>query len=211
MPEGGERSGTSVVIQAGGQGRRLGASKPLVALRGRPLIEHVLDNVRGLGDECLITTNHPPELAYLKIRTVSDPVDRAGAGALTGLSTALRAMAGARALVVGCDMPFIRKELARHVIELAEQAAEDVIVAPRWRRGLEPLLSVYPASALPAVDEILKAGSQRLNDLLERSPLRVVEADEVARLDPEGLSFFNVNTPDDLVAAEAICDRLSSI
>jgi molybdopterin-guanine dinucleotide biosynthesis protein A len=43
-----------------------------------------------------------------------------------------------------------------------------------------------------------------LRDLLERCPLRVVEPDEISRVDPQGLSFFNVNTPDDLAQAEKI-------
>jgi molybdopterin-guanine dinucleotide biosynthesis protein A len=198
---------TSVVVQAGGQGRRLGAAKALAELAGRPLIEHVLAQVGGLGCECLITTNQPEELAYLGLRMVSDPAD--SAGALTGLGTALRAAAGERALVVGCDMPFVRPRLAQYLIGLAEQEAGEEIVVPLWRRGLEPLLSVYPKSALPAVDEVIGTGSQRLHDLLDLCPLHIVPLQELMRLDPEGLSFFNVNTPEDMVRAEEICARLT--
>jgi molybdenum cofactor guanylyltransferase len=199
---------TSVVIQAGGLGKRLGSVKPLVELAGRPLIEYVVGQVGQLGDECLITTNHPQDLAYLGMRMVSDPEDTAGAGALTGLSTALREAAGERALVVACDMPFIRTDLAAMLIDLAEQNLSSAIVVPRWQHRLEPLLSVYPKSILPEILEQLQAGSQRLRDLLERCPLRVVEPDEISRVDPKGLSFFNVNTPDDLAQAEKIRARL---
>jgi molybdopterin-guanine dinucleotide biosynthesis protein A len=199
---------TSVVIQAGGLGQRLGTAKPLVELDGRPLIEYVLAQVGELGDECLITTNHPEDLAYLRVRMVSDPGDTAGAGALTGLSTALRAVAGERALVVACDMPFIRTDLAGRLIDLAERDPSGAIVIPRWHHRLEPLLSVYPKSVLPEIAELLRTGSQRLRDLLERCPLRVVEPDEISRLDPQGLSFVNVNTPDDLAEAEEIRARL---
>lgn len=195
---------TSVVIQAGGLGKRLGSAKPLVELAGRPLIEYVVDQVGQLGDECLITTNHPQDLAYLGISMVSDPEDTAGAGALTGLSTALRAAAGERALVVACDMPFISTDLAAMLIDLAEQNLSSAIVVPRWQHRLEPLLSVYSKSILPEILEQLQTGSQRLRDLLERCPYRVVEPDEISRVDPQGLSFFNVNSPDDLAKAERI-------
>lgn len=199
---------TSVVIQAGGLGKRLGAAKPLVELDGRPLIEYVLDQVEELGDECLITTNHPADLAYLGLRMVSDQDDTAGAGALTGLSTALHAAAGERALVVACDMPFIRTDLAGRLIGLAESEPTGAIVVPRWNHQLEPLLSVYPKSILPEIAGLLGSGSQRLRDLLARCPLRVVEPDEVSQWDPRGLSFFNVNTPEDLAEAEEILATL---
>lgn len=198
---------TSVVVQAGGQGRRLGAAKAMAELAGRPLIEHVLEQVGGLGCECLITTNHPEDLAYLGLRMVSDPAD--SAGALTGLGTALRAAAGERALVVGCDMPFVRIRLAQLLIGLAEREARDKIVVPLWHRGLEPLLSVYPKSALPAIDEVIGTGSQRLHDLLDLRPLHIVSSQELMKLDPEGLSFFNVNTPQDLAQAEVIFASLA--
>ncbi len=37
-----------------------------------------------------------------------------------------------------------------------------------------------------------------------------MESDEVSRVDPEGLSFFNVNTADDLAEAETIHARLAA-
>ncbi len=167
----GSLTGVSVVIQAGGLGQRIGEPKPLVLLAGRPLIEHVLARVGGLGDERLITTNQPERLAYLGIRLASDPAESAGAGALTGLSTALGAASGERALVVGCDMPFIRTELASTLIAAALQQPPETIVLPRWHRGLEPFLGVYPTAILPVVDEVIHTGSQRLHDLLNRCAL----------------------------------------
>jgi molybdopterin-guanine dinucleotide biosynthesis protein A len=137
-----ERQRVSVVIQAGGRGRRMSDPKPLIQLAGRPLIEHVLERVGKLGDEVLITTNQPESLDYLGVRLVADPEGAAGAGALTGLATALHAASRGLALVVGCDMPFVSPSLAVHLIRLAQDQPAGTIVVPRGAKGLEPLLAV---------------------------------------------------------------------
>jgi molybdopterin-guanine dinucleotide biosynthesis protein A len=199
---------TSVVVQAGGQSRRFGRPKALMRIGDRPLIEHVLARVGDLGDECLVTTNRPQDFEYLGLRLAEDPAASVGAGALNGLATALRAAEGEHVLVVACDMPFVQTALATHLIDVAAAQAPEAVVVPRWERGFEPLLAVYPRRALDLVMEILDAGSQRMTDLLDRHPLRVVEGEELAALDPEGLSFFNVNTPEDLSRAEAIYVRV---
>lgn len=186
----------------------MGQPKPLTHLAGRPLIEHVLDRVGQLGDEVLITTNQPEELGYLGIRLAADPAEMAGAGALTGLVTALHAASGERALVVGCDMPFISSALAAHLIGLALEQGPETIVVPRGARGVEPLLSVYPVAVVGTADDLVRSGSQKILDLLDRCSLSVVEPAEIARHDLAGLSFFNVNSMEDLAEAESLHARL---
>ena len=57
----------SIAIQAGGRSTRMGSDKAAIILAGKPLIEHVLTRVEGLGDEILITTNHPAKYDYLHL------------------------------------------------------------------------------------------------------------------------------------------------
>ncbi len=197
----------TVAILAGGHSRRMGTDKGLVRLGGRLLIEHVLERVGGLASDCLIATNRPEPYAHLGRRMAVDDPERAGAGTLTGLQTALQGAHRQAVLVAGCDMPFIRQELAMHLVELALDPAVGKIVVGESDRGLEPLLGVYPVSALTAVQDLIDHGSQRLMDLLDTFPIWVVERAGCIRMDPEELSYFNVNSPSELAEAEAILQR----
>ena len=170
-------------------------------LAGRPLIEHVLRRVEGLGDELLITTNRPEAFAYLGARLVSD--SNPGGGPLGGLQTALQAASGETVLVVACDMPFVERGLLEHMLGLASGA--DVIV-PRRGEYYEPLQAVYTRRCLPAVEKALETGKKRVVSFFPAVHVLTVEGKILDQFDPEGLSFFNVNTPEDLIRAEALLD-----
>ena len=187
----------SVAIQAGGRSGRMGRDKALVPLAGRPLITHVLDRVAPLGDEVLVTTNSPDDYAFLGLRLVPD--ERPGDGALAGLQTALRAARHEVVLVLACDLPFVCVPLLEHMLALAADADA---VLPRWRGELEPLHAVYRRTCLPAVDLALAEGRQRMISFLPAIRSTILEEDQVAAFDPQGLTFFNINTPADLQTAE---------
>lgn len=187
----------SIAIQAGGQSRRMGQNKALIPLAGKPLIEHVVDRVEGLGDEILITTNKPWDYAYLGCRLVSDPIP--GLGALVGLQTALTEAKGELVLVLACDMPFVNRDLLEHMITLGSQA--DAVV-PKLESNYEPLHAVYNRNrCLPVLRSIVSRGEKSIQSLFPF--LRMIEVGvlELERLDPERLSFFNINTPADLTQA----------
>ncbi len=176
----------------------MGRDKGLVPLAGRPMISHLLARVDGLGDEILITTNCPEDYAFTGARMASDASP--GAGALAGLSTALSAARGETVLVLACDMPFVSRPLLAHLLSLAPQA--DVIL-PRRGWEYEPLHAVYARGCLPAIEAALAAGKGRMISFLDDVRVQVVEESDLARFDPDGRSFFNVNTPADLTQAEA--------
>jgi molybdopterin-guanine dinucleotide biosynthesis protein A len=177
----------------------MGRDKALVQLGDKPLIEHVLDRVQGLGDEILITTNQPEDYAYLGLRMASDR--EPGAGALAGLLTALEASTGDHTLLVACDMPFLQVELLQHLVRHRSQAQ---VVVPRRKGHFEPLLAIYAASVLPPVSRALAKGERRMISFFPEVKIHAVGEAQLAHLDPEGLSFFNVNTPEDLRQAHEI-------
>jgi molybdenum cofactor guanylyltransferase len=188
----------TIAIQAGGQSRRMQRDKGLVPLNGRPLIEHLLERVRPLGYEILVTTNKPDDYAYLGLPMACD--EQPGAGALAGLHTALKAARGERVLVLACDMPFVNVPLLRYLLKLSPDF--DVVV-PRWQEVLQTLHAVYSRQdCLPAVEEVLEQGRKRVISFYSQVRVREISEDEIGRFDSQGLSFFNVNTPDELQEAE---------
>jgi molybdopterin-guanine dinucleotide biosynthesis protein A len=195
----------TISIQAGGQSKRMGRDKALLPLAGKPMIEHILERIEGLGDEILITTNDPTEFAYLNIRLERDL--NPGRGSLAGLHTALNVSRFSHTLVLACDMPFVNRSLLEYMIELIPQA--DVIV-PQCRRHFEPMHAIYSQACLPHIEAALRTGDTRVISFYDQVRIRIVNESELARLDPQGMSFFNINTPEDLDRAEDYLRQFSA-
>lgn len=190
----------TLAIQAGGGSTRMGRDKALLPFLGQPLILRLLDRLQPLASQVLITTNDPAPYAFLGLPLFPDLVP--GCGALGGLYTALSAASRPLVAVVACDMPFaspaILAEAARRMV------AEEVdVVIPRPPAGLEPLHAVYRRQAcLPHVQAALHAGQRKVISWFDSVRLAVMSPRELARLDPSGQAFLNINTPADLAAAE---------
>ncbi len=190
----------TIAVQAGGKSSRMGEDKALIRLAGIPLIERVLARIDGLADEILITTNRPETLTHLNLRMAGDEVP--GAGALHGLKTALDAARGEIVLVLSCDTPFVSRELLEHLLNRAHEA--DAIV-PKHGDKYEPLQAVYNRSrCLPAVEAALVSGERRMVSFYPQVHVLPIEEPILSELDPSGLSFFNVNTAEDLERADQL-------
>ena len=183
----------TIAIQAGGKSSRMGTDKSFVPFLGRPMIEVVRERVEGLGDELIIVTNKPDAYAYLGLPMFGD--DYPDTGPLGGIYTAVRQARHERTLVVACDMPWLNRALLEYMVGLRETA--DVVV-PRWDKFPEPLHAMYSKACLEPMREKLEAGMLKITAFYGRVAVRFVEREEIARFDPDGRSFVNVNTPDDL-------------
>jgi molybdopterin-guanine dinucleotide biosynthesis protein A len=189
-------SGVTVVIMAGGKSSRMGVDKSFVPLLGKPMIEHVLARVDRLGDELILITNKPDDYAYLQLPMFGDIyLDR---GPLGGLHAALYHAGRPYILVIACDMPWLKRPLLSHMISLRQTA--DIIV-PRWDKFPEPLHAVYSKACLTPIEDNLRAGRLKVVAFYGRLQVRYLERETIARFDPEGKSFSNVNTLEDLAAA----------
>lgn len=198
----------SIIIQAGGGSTRMGRNKALMPFLGKPLIVHILDRLRPLAAELLITTNQPEEFAWLDAPRIPDEI--VGLGALGGLYTALRAASFPLAAVVACDMPFVNADLlaAQRAILLKEQVDA---VLPRLDGGYEPFHAVYRVAAcLPAVRKAIDAGQRRAIAWMPDVKVRELTEREIRSFDPHLLAFMNVNTPEEFQQAEQIASRLRS-
>ncbi|MDY6877208.1 MAG: molybdenum cofactor guanylyltransferase [Chloroflexota bacterium] len=189
----------SGVILAGGKSTRLGRDKILVELEGQPLIARILDVLAQLTGDLIVVTSMAPRLFPPSVRVVADRY--VGAGVLAGVHAGLLAARKELALVVACDMPFLNLDLLRHVIALAYDAD---IVVPRWT-DVEPLHAIYrPATCLEPIERALARGERRIISFYDGLRVRYVERDEIAQFDPQGLSFFNVNSPKDWQRASSL-------
>ena len=189
----------TVAVLAGGRSSRMGTDKSFVRVLGRPLIEHILAQVAGLGDETLIVTNRPDEYAYLGLPLFSDVLP--DTGALGGLYSALHAARQRHILCIACDMPFVVRPLLDYLLSL-RHVGEAVV--PRLAGQPEPFRAIYRRDCQERMLAALDAGRLRVSGIFAELQVRYVDEAEIDRFDPERLSFVNVNTPADLEQAQGL-------
>lgn len=177
----------------------MGRDKSFVLLDGRPVIEHVLVRLKPLGLPVFIVTNTPEAYAAYQVPTFPDVLP--DQGSLGGLYTALYNSTTDYTLCVACDMPFLNTELLNHLITLRETSAADIIT-PRLHGHAETLHTIYRQTCLAPIREQIESGNLRISAFYDRMRVHYVETAEVQRFDPDLRSFVNLNTPEDLAAAQ---------
>ena len=186
------------LILAGGRSSRMGGGdKSLMPLHGRPLLSHVLDRIRPQASRLLISSNSDPMLFGefgLPIRPDTLP-DRPGplAGILTGLLWA--AGHGATHLItVPCDTPFLPHDLVQRLRHDLRRSGAEIAVA-RDPDQIHPVIALWPVSLAPLLAADLEAGT--------RSVCRWLNQFNVCESEFAASHFSNLNTPADILAAEA--------
>jgi len=192
---------TSIIL-AGGKSSRLGRSKALQVIEGKSLIQWVIDCLAILSTEIIIATAHGeaiPCSSAVRIKTVADIYP--GKGPLVGIYSGLIASSSSRAIVVGCDTPFLSISLLEYITQTC--STFDVIV-PRIKNKLEPLCAVYSKNCSGPIQGLLEQNERRIDKLFSMVKVKYIEEDEINRFDPEHLSFFNINSQADLDRARKL-------
>ncbi len=190
----------SVIILAGGFGRRLGRDKATTEAGGRPLLHWSAIAASDTTDDIVVAQRPDQQFPPLHGVGWREAIDhRHDRGPLAGLEAALPLIAHDLAVAVACDMPFLRPELLRAV---AAACAGVEIAMPRIDGVAQPLLAAYRPAIVPHATQLLDDGDGRIRALLPLVEHRILEADELRRHDPQLQSFTNVNHPEDLEHVE---------
>lgn len=170
----------------------MGTPKALLRFDDEPLISHVVATLRRLFEEVVVVGAPGEEYPAMPVKLVRDEV--AYQGPVGGLCYGLRAAHGEVCFVTACDSAFLNPTLIAHLVSRA--SPYDVVV-PRWEGRLQPLHAVYRRSVLPLLEAQLTRGELRPVFLFDKVRTLTIEEKEIRRFDPEGASFFNMNTPAD--------------
>ncbi len=180
-------------LVAGGQASRLGGvAKGLLRVGGEPLAARSLRLFDELFGEALIVANDPAPYEAFGVPVVPDRI--VGKGAPGGLHAALSSATTSWVFTAGCDMPFLS---AGPVSWLANRR-DAPAVAVVWRGRLEPLHAFWSRDCLPTVERMLRDGNPSMWKLATAVGARFVPEEEWRAVDPEGRSFENANTPEDV-------------
>ena len=195
------REMTLGIVLAGGRGTRLGQDKASFILGGRSMLDRVVDALGRAVDQVIVAKAHGQELPRvpMDVRVVEDV--RPGLGPVGGLHAALSSTDGDRAVVVGCDMPFLDPSLLTWLLALDDPRDA---VAPMLDGRTQTLHAVYRRACLPALKTLLELGRPSLRDLLRMVDVRYLEGGELGDLERWRRSCAGVNTPEDAARAERL-------
>ena len=186
----------AAVILVGGKSSRMGRAKALLPFDNEPLIAHVVRRLKSWFPEIIVVAAPDQELPELSAVLVRDEI--AYQGPVSGIYHGLKAATKDVCFVTSCDAPFLNFELIDHLLE---QISEYDVVVPFWQERFQPLHAIYRTSVVPLLKEQLERGELRPIFLYDKVRTRKIQEAEIRRLDPEGLSFLNMNSPADYDAA----------
>jgi molybdenum cofactor guanylyltransferase len=180
------------VILIGGKSRRMGRDKAFVKMAGRTLFEGVLEIFRESFDRIVLVGDRAE-----RFDGYGHPVlpDIYPGSALGGLYTGLYHSVTEHIFVSSCDLPFPNRAIVGHLCSL-KSGFDAVVPAPA--HGFEPLFALYAKSCLGPMRGLLESGNFCAYGYYSQIRVRYVKDDELARLDGDGKSFMNVNTPEEL-------------
>jgi len=186
----------AAIVLAGGKSLRLGRSKALEIADGKRLIDRVIERLKQLGSQILmVTSQEQVDLAVSdEVKILVDILP--GKGPLGGIYTGLLASQSSHNIVVACDMPFLNTKLLRYISGLS---CDFDVVVPRLNKGkVQPLHAIYSRSCIDIIRAQLERDQLEVESFFDKVQVRYVEQVECQKLDPQLLSFFNVNYQSDL-------------
>ncbi len=194
------------VLLAGGKSRRMGEDKRFLYVGERTLLDRSCAALQEIFEQVYVVVAQDSPTLQTEVPIIRDLI--ANCGSLGGLYTGLRQAKTEYIFLTACDMPFLNSRLIRYFVSL--KCDKDVVIG-RWRSRLHPTHALYGQRCCSVIEEMLHGNYLQIQGLMANSSLRVrvVEENELEEIDREGRSFFNVNTPSDLIMARDLTTKRS--
>jgi molybdopterin-guanine dinucleotide biosynthesis protein A len=174
----------------------MGTPKALLLFDHEPLIVHIVARLRRLCSEVVVVAAPGQDLPSMPVTLVRDEV--AYQGPVGGILYGLSAAGGDVSFVTSCDSAFLNDDLISHLLS---QISKHDVVVPHWQGRFQPLHAVYRRSLLPLLKSQLARRELRPVYLFDKVRTLRIDEDEIRRFDPDGSSFFNMNSPEDYAEA----------
>src|SRR5438132_1011519 len=169
------------------------SDKAFLTIEGRFLIEHAIHQAR-VADDIYIVGPKEKFSAYGRVVLDIFP----DAGPLGGIHAALKRTRTELNLILPVDMPFLKREFLKHMLEVALDNKATITV-PRMNSRLQPLCAVYRKAFLTLAEEALKQGQHKVDALFPKDSTAFIDVDsaEMKLLGFDSSMFDNINSPDD--------------
>ena len=193
----------TAVVLAGGMSRRLGRNKAVELFDGETLIHRAIGRMRKVAGNIMVVANDEERVAELNLPDdVTATIDEyPGKGPLAGIYTGLNASTTEWAVFCACDMPFLNPRIY-HAL-LSNRDKHDAVV-PIVDGRPEPVHAAYSRACLVPIRDKLATDDLKIAGFFQDVSVRYFSEDDVRAIDPDLLSFFNINTQHDLETAVSL-------
>lgn len=192
------------IILAGGLGTRMGhTKKAFMEIGGQAILDRLLAVYRPQFPEIIIAAREAGDFSAYDLPVAEDRFE--ARSSLTGIHAGLDAMQAGHGFFSACDAPFLQSGLVSRL--LAQVTPEDDVVIPLKEDGyMEPLCAVYSKRCLEFITPQLERGDYKIIRFFDHVRVKQVPTATLVEGDPDLLSFFNVNRPEDLAEARRIAE-----
>ncbi|MEQ8221584.1 MAG: molybdenum cofactor guanylyltransferase [Candidatus Eremiobacterota bacterium] len=176
----------TAIVLAGGKSNRMGTDKALLPIRGTTLIETIINQIKDLFSEIIISASEKGKYEFLNYRVITD--ERQGEGPLMAILSCLRASKNRINFVTACDTPDMNIDFLKKL--LYEGKTFDIAV-PKYKDGrYEALLAVYTKNIIPVIEEELQKKSRKISRIFSKCKMKYIEMDNETW-------YKNLNTMED--------------
>ncbi|MCU0596206.1 MAG: molybdenum cofactor guanylyltransferase [Desulfobacterota bacterium] len=180
-------------VLAGGRSVRYGRNKALEVFEGERLVDRAVGALRLHCSPVLLVANELKLYLTVRATLLRDVVPFQGP--LGGIYTALLFSPNDWVAVRATDMPIFVPEVLERMLALSRGGGDAVV--PRLGEKYEPLFALYHRRCIPAIADVLEGPHRNVISFYRKIRLNLLEEDQWRSVDPQGLSFRNVNTPED--------------
>jgi molybdopterin-guanine dinucleotide biosynthesis protein A len=189
---------TGVILAGGRNSRFSGNNKALIQVAGKRILDRIYEVYTNLFDDILLVTNDPLQYMSWDFDIVTDIFPFRSA--LTGLHAGLFYITTPYAFFAACDIPFLKKEVVEILLDGLEPGID--IVLPETSKGVEPLCAIYSKRCFKPIEENLLIKSYKIRHIFQKVRVKKIPENILRTVDPDLVSFSNINTPEDLAKAE---------
>jgi molybdopterin-guanine dinucleotide biosynthesis protein A len=167
----------------------------------------LVNRLGALFDEVIVSSNN--EFEHENVLVLKDEI---GAGPLAGIYQGLKHCKSEYLYVIACDMPFTSSAYINFIKDKIERGGGpqkyDVCAAQKDDGFLEPFNAFYGKGCLQTVRAALESGVYKIQPVLKKLRLCIIQSGELAENCPQSALFFNINYKTDLQEAETLLQSL---
>ena len=183
-------------ILAGGKSTRFGKNKLLLEYKGKSFLQLTIDKLSEVSKEIIIAGRNFEEIQDCMYKYKCFKDDYELKASIVGIHTALKHSNNDMVLVVAGDLPLLRPEVLKLLVsKYISYNCEAVI--PVVRGYIEPLVALYSKKTLDIIEENIENNKLKISDFIKKIEICKLSEKEIKVVDPELVSFFNINTKED--------------
>lgn len=191
----------SGVILSGGLNKRMeGKNKAFLSVGGQTILDSLCSTLRELFDEVLIVTNDPLQYLPWNFTIVKDLFTIRSS--LTGIHAGLFHATASHAFITACDTPFLRSELIKVLLDELEPRWD--VIMPVTEQGNQPLCAIYSRRCIKPIEQQLRSEDPKILNFFPKIKVKEIPEAQLRAADSNLISFFNINTPEDLADSRKI-------